>query len=154
MQPRSKVVSLAGHKFQVRKLPPEVGSFILMRMLGTSMRAAANAPSLELTEEQLVEAAKITGEMRVRAMAFNIFSGGVSFDDYKFIQEHCMKVSAIMLTRAEVESPQPIMMADGSYTPDGQVVADSITLLTQLPMEVLILCFADFFDASSPGSPD
>lgn len=152
MHTRSKVVELSGYKFRIHKLPPEVGSFILMRLLGVSMRMAASSEPVKKDEQPKQQEVEISGEMKVRAITFSVFSGGLSFEDFKFIQEHCMKVVSVVKVREDVEFPLPVMLADGSYTPDGSFIADSITLITKLTTEVLVLCFADFFEESSPGS--
>ncbi len=153
---RSKVVEFSGYRFRVNRLPPDAGSFIFMRMLGTSMRMNANTVSTsgaskKQTEEEQKELSNITGEMRVRALAFGVFSGSISFEDFKFIQEHCMKVVSIITERAGEDFPLPIMDGQGAYTPDGLPVAEDVSLVTKLTTEVLVLCFTDFFEESSPG---
>lgn len=158
MNTRSKVVDLVGLKFEVRKLLPDAGSFIFMRMLGISMRMAtavtsgAQTPAPAPTPEEAKELlAKTTGEMRVRALAFSVFSGGISFEDFRFIQEHCMQVVSIIKEREGVDFPLPIMTLDGTWTPDGAAVRENVSLVMQLTTEVLVLCFSDFFAESSPG---
>jgi hypothetical protein len=153
MQVRSKVVEFSGHKFQVRKLLPDTGSFIFMRMLGISMRMSAetkseeNVPKLEPNKKP----EKVSGEMRVRALSFSVFSGGISFEDFKFIQAQCMKSVAIIDVREGMDFPMPVVADDGTWTPEGLVVMDDVGLVTRLTTEVLVLCFADFFEESSPG---
>lgn len=159
MQTRSKVVEASGHKFQIRRLPPDAGSFIFMRMLGTSMRMASSVdekekkPSAqkESSKESKVALTETSGEMRVRALSFSVFSGGISFEDFKFIQDNCMKVASIVETRSGVEFPLPIMSDEGTWMPEGELVADDVGLVMKLTTEVLILCFADFFAESSLG---
>jgi hypothetical protein len=156
MQTRSKVVDLSGNKFHVRRLPPEVGSFILMRMIGVRMRSADAAPVAQKAESEQaappVASEKINGEMQVRALAFSVFSGGVSFDDFKFIQNSCMKVVSIVKEHAGNEFPMPIVTDEGVWTADGAPVAENVGLIMQLTTEVLIFCFADFFDTSGTGA--
>lgn len=156
MQKRSKIVELFGSKFQVRKLPPDAGSFIFMRMLGLSMRMQAEEPETSKKEEpeesvDVVPQPQLDGETRVRALVFGVFSNGASFADVKFIQDQCMLSAAIIQERQGVDFPLPIIKKDGTWTPEGEVVADNFALLMQLTTEVLVLCFADFFEASSPG---
>ncbi len=161
MQPRSKVVSINDKKFEVRRLAPEVGTFILMRMLGISMRSAAEREpatqhsakqeSFAATEETQEPTVGV-GEMRVRALSFAVMSGGISFEDFRFIQSACMKCVAKIENRAGVDFPLPIVDDKGVWTPDGVDVANDVGALTRLTTEVLILCFADFFDASVLGT--
>lgn len=152
MNTRSKVVELGGARFEVRRLPPEVGSFIFMRMMGASMRMES---PVENGEKQAEDPGKpkieVTGEMRVRALTFAVFSGNISFDDFKFIQDACMRVVSKMEVNAGQEFPMPIMADNGRWTQNGQEVYESVGLVTQLTAEVLVFCFSDFFNGSSPA---
>lgn len=157
MQTRSKVVELSGRKFHLRKLSPEVGSFILMRMLGVSMQAEAARPTQPDASQapRSVEEAPvdITGEMHVRAITFRVFSGGMGFEDFKFVQDNCMRAVSIVEERAGVDFPMPIMNDSGVWTAEGEFVAEDVGLVMRLTTEVLIFCFAGFFAASGPGLP-
>lgn len=158
---RTKTVELQGYKFQLRRLPPQLGSFIFMRMLGISMRASAaaqeeqvakprkNKPQVQATTE--VEQPKPTGEEQVRALSFSVFSGGMPFADFDFIQTGCMKVISIVEHREGVDFPMPIMNDNGSWTPSGEDLSYDAGLVMRLTTEVLILCFADFFGGSGLG---
>lgn len=152
---RSKVVPVEGHKFQVRRLPSNVGSFILMRMLGASMRLRQDDPPKKLTEEEdkkLQESIEdISPEERVRALSFVLFSGGMSLEDFTLLQNSCMKCLSLIVMRSDQEFPVPIMNDAGAWTPEGLPFSTNFSMLTQLTQEVLILCFADFFAKRGPG---
>lgn len=158
MQARSKVVELKGLSFELRRLLPEVGSFIFMRMMGMNMRMAQEnaeraAPKLERQVELPTETAEpdepISGELRVRALAFSVFAGGIAFDDFKFIQSACLKSVS---RKNDAGLYMPIMSDGGVWTGDGKEVRDDVGLVMQLTTEVLIFCFADFFEETSPGT--
>jgi hypothetical protein len=89
--------------------------------------------------------------MRVRALSFSVFSGGMSFSDFQFIQGHCLQVVGVMKERAGSEFAMPLMTGDGVWTPDGKPIEDDIGLVMRLTTEVLVFCFADFFGESGPG---
>lgn len=160
MQARIKVVELGGKRYQLRRLPPDVGSFIFMRMMGLSMRASqveaekAQAQSLKAryaskldtkpTPETPKLPEKITGEMRVRALTFSVFSGGVSFEDFQFIQRACIQTVGRIDTHSGQEFPMPIMQDTGQWA--DMDVAEDVGLVMQLTTEVLIHSFASFFD--------
>jgi hypothetical protein len=150
---RSKIVELSGIRFQIRRLPPEVGSFIFMRMLGVSMRDRAEAKPQKQEPQEAESAAPqdITGETRVRALSFSVFSGGMSFADFQFIQAHCLQAVGVMKERAGSEFAMPLVTSDGVWTPDGKPIEDDIGLVMRLTTEVLVFCFADFFGESGPG---
>jgi hypothetical protein len=160
MQTKSKIVELSGTKYHIRKLPPDVGSFIFMRILGISMRQSAeNAekarPVASKKQEEAEEAAeetKISGEMRVRALSFAVFSGGaVSFADFKLIQQSCMQVVGVVVDRAGTSFPMPIMSDLNDWTKEGEDLASNVGLVMRLTTEVLIFAFADFFEDGGTG---
>jgi hypothetical protein len=154
---RSKVVELSGEKFELRKLPPEVGSFIFMRMMGVQMRMIAERAEQEAAkpkkhagvEENAEERKKPTGEEQVRALAFVVFSGGIGFDDFKFIQKSCME--CVSKFRDDTGMPMPVMDG-GQWLPDGAQIEDNVGLVMQLTSDVLVHCFADFFESGGLGS--
>jgi hypothetical protein len=158
---RTKIVPLSGKKYHLRRLPPEVGSFIFMRMLGVSMRAAQSeaerAPAPKYASKldtkpakpEPEPEAKLSGEMRVRALSFAVFSGGISFEDFQFIQLSCMKVVGRIDVNAGVEFPMPVMTDSGQWV--DEELADNPGLVMQLTTEVLVFCFADFFGESGTG---
>lgn len=155
---RSKTVELQGRKFQLRRLPTELGSFIFMRMLGVSMRAAAATletqrpdTSREAPATDAPPSPPPTGEEQVRALSFSVFSGGMPFEDFKFIQTGCMKVVSIIEERSEQEFPMPVMLDNGAWTPSGEDLSYDVGLVMRLTTEVLILCFADFFGGGGLG---
>jgi hypothetical protein len=154
MTSRSKVVEVLGSKFEVRKLDPQVGSFILMKMMGLTMRMAAEQadepPTEKPQEPEEAERPKITGEQHVRALTFAVFSGGIGFDDFKFIQNACLKsVSAL---NEQTGFYIPVMMDHGKWTPAGTEVEGNVGMLTELVTQVLVFCYADFFESGGLGS--
>jgi hypothetical protein len=153
-QPRTKQVDLKDRKFELRRLSPEVGTFILMRMMGVQMRSEAaqeeRAPAKPAAvAEPAAKPPVIDGEARVRALSFIVFSGAISFEDFKFIQSACMHCVSIVKVAEGETFPMPIMSDAGEWTKDGQAVVDDVQLLMNLTTEVLVICFADFFEQGS-----
>jgi hypothetical protein len=157
MQARTNIVELKGLSFELRRLLPEVGSFIFMRMMGMNMRMAQEnaertAPKPEQQQPSVENAEPdepISGELKVRALAFSVFAGGIAFDDFKFIQSACLKAVS---RKNDAGLYMPIMSDGGVWTGDGKEVRNDIGLVMQLTTEVLIFCFADFFEETSPGT--
>lgn len=153
MSVKNKIVPLGAEKFELRKLPTEVGSFIFMRMLGASMRmAASDKEEAPASTEESESTPVITGEMRVRALVFSVMSSGMSFEDFKFVQSSCMKVTSVVVDRAGQDFPMPVMTDNGAWTPEGKDLACNPGSVMQLVSAVLVFCFADFFDGASLGS--
>lgn len=155
MQARTKTVEVDGVEYELRRLPPEVGSFIFMRMLGAHMKVASEAkpstasPSVA-PETPAPPPEKVSGEMQVRALSFVVLSGGVGFEDFSFIQKACMKVVARLEDRSGQKFPMPVMTDAGEWTPSGQDLAYSPGSVVKMTTEALIFSFADFFDGP-PG---
>jgi hypothetical protein len=142
---QSKVVPLNGHNFQINRLPADVGSFILMRLMGEAAKAAQNAP--QISEEPKEPKKEITPEDRIRALCFVVFSGTMTFDLFQFIQRHCMMVTRKM----ENELPMPFMSDDGRWA-DRQIAANH-SLIVKLMIEVCVFNFASFFSETGTGEP-
>ena len=155
-QPRTKVIPLSGKKFELRRLPPEVGSYIFIRMLGARMRmqqATAEAAPTKPVDTTAPPAPPPSGEDLVKALSFVVFSSAASFDEFKFMQSSCMKVTSLIENREGMDFPMPLMSDDGQWTRGvGETVSLDVGLLTTLASEVLVLCFADFFEDRVPGS--
>jgi len=152
MSTRSKVVEFDGKKYEIRRLAPDIGSFIFMRMMGLSLRSRAAERELaeDLPKNDPAEpSVPISGEMQVRALAFSVFSGAIGFDDFKFIQNACVR--AVSKLRVDTGMYMPVMADNGMWTKDGEDLENSVGAVMHLTTEVLILCFADFFEKPSLG---
>jgi hypothetical protein len=145
MHETTKVVPLGDYKFQINKLPADVGSFILMRLMGEASKAAQNAPPAFAAEPSKEPVKEITPEDRVRALCFVVFSGTMEFSLFQFIQKHCMMV----VRKLEGELPMPIMSDDGRWVYHD--LAANHSLLVQLMIEVCIFNFAGFFAENGAG---
>jgi hypothetical protein len=153
MQARTKSVEISGKKFELRRLPPEAGSFILMRMMGVNMRdsmlAADTARPGKPATIEAGEPTKIDGETKVRALAFHVFSGGIKYEDFRFIQQACMKCVSQVNSQG---LPIPVLMDSGEWVPvDGESLDGDVGLVMRLTSDVLVFCFSDFFDSGGTG---
>lgn len=159
MRTRSKVVPVNDGKYEVRRLPADVGSFIFMRMLGIQMRMQAEQQANTATAQQQEQAEaaetvkhQIDGETRVRALAFSVFSGGMEFKDFQFIQKACLKCVSKQEVRDEHTFFMPLMQDDGTWVPSYEDLQYDTSLVMNLTTEVMVLCFSDFFEKSGTGT--
>jgi hypothetical protein len=158
MNVRTKQVDIASRRFELRRLPPEVGSFILFRLMGASMRMSAERPAPTKKADAADEAStdeaikNMTGADRIRALAFAVFSGGMSFDDFKFVQQSCMRAAAVLVERGGQAFPMPLMLDNGDWTPDAEELSGEPGTVNNLVMEVLIHSLASFFETSGQSS--
>lgn len=157
MTPRTKTVEVGERKFELRRLAPEVGSFILMRMMGVSMQMAGERPAQTAkppSEAEAVEAVikKMSAEDRVRALAFAVFANGMKFEDFKFVQASCVRCAALVVERAGQPFPMPLMTDAGEWTPDAEELSAEPGTVNNVVMEVLIFSLASFFEEGVKSS--
>ena len=137
-KPISTTVELDGQTFVIRRMLPEVGSFITTRIL----LAAA---------DQVGQAAK-DGTL---FSAFAAFLRGLDFEAFKELQRNCLGVVDRMeqLPGIPTPTPMPIISVDGSWAaPD---VAADLQLVLSLTTQSLMFNVSDFFAQSgSPSTPN
>ncbi len=136
-KPASITVDLSGQTFVIRRMSPEVGSFITTRIL----LAAADQVGQAVKDGTLFS-------------AFTAFLRGLDFEAFKFVQHSCLAVVDRMEKLPGITAPtaMPIMNQDGSWTaPD---VAADLQLVLGLTTQSLMFNVADFFAQSgSPSMP-
>jgi hypothetical protein len=144
-----KTVTLDGTEYLVGPLPTDAGSFILMRLMGAGLSGGSLGKPVEDTPAE-AEAVAPTGEELVRAVCFAAFMRGLSFDDLKFVQRECMKVTSRWEAPTGQRLPMPVMSSTGQWAiPE---VGGDIGLVTRLTMEVLVHNLSDFFSMGGLGS--
>ena len=132
LKPKTKTVEVDGQKYLIRKLSANVGSFILARVL------AASAGGIVASKE---------GEQNSTIMAsmFAAFLRGLTFEDFSFIQNHCLAVVARLETSAgSPEVPMPIVTDTGVFAI--AEVGDDLPLVMNLTIQSLLFNLSDFFD--------
>jgi tail assembly chaperone len=147
---KTKLVTLNNQSFQIGKVPSEAGSFILLRMIGANIQAGALArdkqpPAPAQPTEGEPDKEPATSEEMVRATVFAAFLSGLPFDEFKFVQQSCMKVVAWLSNPKAVGAPMPVMNDYGVWAFDD--IGDDIGLVMQLTMEVLVWNLEGFFAA-------
>lgn len=146
MKTRHKIIEIGAHRYQIGKLLPDVGSFILMQMIGAGVKRdmetpASAGPAPDVSRET------INSEDAVRTLAFGAFIQGLDFKAFQFIQNECLSVCCRMeapLDHPEDSIPMPIRMKDGRWAI--AEVRDDVNLVMRLTMEALVFNLADFFD--------
>jgi len=143
---KTKRVMIDGTQYQIKRFAPDVGSFILGRILnsinkvlietmkafGDAVRdvqpAPATSPAAAPTQEQTEE--------RIRRMATDAF-GVMSFEERSVVQQKCLQVCARVETHSE-ETLMPLANANGC-------LVDDLQLILRLELETLVFNFYDFF---------
>ena len=73
MTPKTKVVDVRGQKYQIRRMRPDVGSFILARVLAAMSGGASSGPM----------------DTAVIGQSIGVFLRGLDFPTFSFIQNNC-----------------------------------------------------------------
>lgn len=144
---RTTVVPINGTKYQLKKLLPEVSSFILMRLLNSGFSAGVASAKPEQEQERPVDDTPVDGQAVARAIVFAYLIRSSDFEQLRFIQRACMQATA----RIEDENmPMPVMDDRGNWAITE--VADDLSLVLQLTIEVLVWNLAGFFSNGGLGT--
>lgn len=142
MKPKTKIVTIDSSRYEIRKLPPDVGSYILMQIIGAGISASSTGGSPVETPTQ-AQTEKLSGEDMVRAMTFAAFLRGLDYDKYCFVQSKCIAACSRMEDRGGTELPMPIVNDSGQWAiPE---IKDNLSLVVQLTVETLVFNLSDFF---------
>lgn len=146
MKSKTKVVEVSGTSYQLRKMAPDVGSYILMRMIAAGINAGGdqnNPPSnAEATENPIPVP---TGEELVRAVAFAAFLRGLDYETHSFVQKACLATCSRLEDSSGSALPMPIVNDAGVWAiPE---IRDDISLVMRLEVEALVFNLTDFFEA-------
>lgn len=144
MKTKTKEIQIGDNSFQLRKLDPEAGSFILMRMIG-ALQSGVAASTGEANATPTGEVP--SGEDMVRAVAFGAFFRGLDFEMYRFVQKHCLACVSVL----KGDAPIPIVSDGGAWVAT-EVDSGDVAAIMRLTVEVLVFNFADFFDQGGFGS--
>jgi hypothetical protein len=139
--------------YRVGRFSPEIGSFILFKLIGSSIRRTTESmgdapapvadtppPALnpDLTPEQKSEQA----EANLRGLIGAAFLlGAFTIPDTQMIMRECLKVCS-RLEGPDGGQPIAICTANGKMLPD---IADDLELIMKLQVETMVFNFTDFF---------
>lgn len=142
---KTKVVELSGRRYLLRRMSPEIGSYVLMQIVGGLTKALTSGGE-PTTNESIGKsggaAEKLRGEEFMRAVALPAFRG-LDFDTHKFIQTKC--VAACSRLEGDPEMPMPIVSDSGQWAiPE---IRDDMSLVMRLEVESLVFNLAPFFEA-------
>jgi hypothetical protein len=148
MKPKTKTVEIGDAKYQIRKLSPDIGSFILMQSIRAAMKSGnmAGAPSGGTQAVEEVPEAERNPEDIVRAVANAAFLGGFDFETHRFVQTSCLAAcSRLEIAEAPggVEIPMPIVNSFGAWAI--LEIRDDVALVMRLAVECMVFNFSDFF---------
>lgn len=138
MKEKTKLVTIDGVTYQLKRFMPDVGSFILGRVLNagataTIQRMKALGDILADIPQPTTPPEEVDVDTQIRRTASTAF-GAMTFEERTQIQRKCMEACA----RMEEDAPMPVSNANG-------MILDDLTLVMRLELEVLVFNFHDFF---------
>lgn len=137
MKEKTKVVEIEGTQYQIGRFTPEVGSYIVMNILGTLARARGMNPEGEGNAEAPTAEKRDPQEI-VKGLTFAAYLSGLEYDLHCFIQKKCLDIcSGIESHPGRQAVPMPL-----AKLPD---VLANMPLVLRLQTETLAFNLADFF---------
>ena len=136
MREKTKIVAILGSNYELRRFPANLGSYIVMQLLSAGIRHEADegftgpAPNPNASGQK--------GEDIARGVATAALMGA-SEEFHSLLVSKCVQYCG----RIEGAGPMPIATANGTMVPD---LADDLTFLLKLVVEMCAFNFADFFD--------
>lgn len=141
MTEKTKLVTVRDRQYQLRKMLPDVGSFIYLRMIGAvyNNKVAQDSGEAQPAEPEV----KPKPEETARLVCGVAFMRGLSFEDLQFTQRHAMMVVSLMEDMAGTLTPMPVMTDSGKWA--NPELKDDAALVQELTMEALVFNLAGFF---------
>ena len=150
MTDKTKVVEVAGQRWQFRRMTPVQGSYIWQRLMAAMFRSAQSQSAATQVEQSAEDKARIeealakaTPEDRLRTTC-GIGFMFLTFEEMEFVQKAALAVTSRLERPAGAadEQPMPVQMSDGRWAvPE---LEDDPNLVTQLTTEALVFNLASF----------
>ena len=156
-QPKTKIVEIDGARYQLRRLSPEAGSFIAMKLLSAAQQGPSKeggGPRKDGEEPTAPAQVAPSGEQMVRVVALLAFNG-LDFESHSFIQKKCLECCARL--EGDPELPMPIVNSSGAWAI--AEIKENLSLVMKLELEALVFSVAPFFESgglasmTQPGPP-
>jgi len=139
---KTKIAEVQGVKYQIRKMLPDVGSYIYMRMMGALLEFKRSGGA----DEQPSEAESSMDEEQKARLLCGLAAMKLSFEDTQFVQRQALMTVSKAVLGANSESFIPVMQDTGRWTdPD---MANDIALVQSLVQESLVFSLSGFFSGS------
>jgi len=147
LKDKTKTIEIDGHRYQIRRFMPDIGSFILMQVIGAGIKSGqsqASEPDKEVSETP-------DAETIVRTLIFGAFFGNsLNCDAFGFVQKQCMRICSRMEGTETSELPMPIVNDSGQWAI--MDVRDDLALVIKLSVECMVFNFSDFFAEGGLGA--
>jgi hypothetical protein len=154
MHDKKKTVTLAGERWEIRRMTPAVGSYIWQRLMAATYRmqvknvgASGPEPSIEESVKMKELMEKAPPEQRIKTVCGVAFME-LAFDELEFTQNAALRViSKLQTAGGAVDVPMPITQEDGrGMLPELEA---SPSLVQQLTIEALAFNLVSFLEPTA-----
>ena len=129
---KTKIVEVSGQRYLLRKMRPNVGSYILTRVLAAGLSAGIVAEGGVPSNSFL-------------AAVFTSFLRGLDFETFSFIQNNCLSVIGKLQDPGDgTEVPMPIVADSGVFA--DEAITSNLMIVMELTVQSLLFNLSDFFD--------
>lgn len=150
MKPKTKVITVAGANYQLSKLSPEVGSFILWKIIGGVRKAVETAsPATQVEPAESAKTENQDFEAKTRGM-ISIALGTMDLELHALIQKHAIAAVSEWVLAGTTEVGRPLVSSDGRWA--NPEVRDNLMVVNRLVMELLVFNLSDFFEQGGLAS--
>jgi hypothetical protein len=138
MREKTTKIEVNGTWYQIGKFKPNVGTGILMKVIGAVIKAGGESSQAREQTAPIENAKKPSPEEIARTICSAALFGNVDQEFHDYVQKECLAVCA----RLEANDlPMPIATATG-LLPD---IADDFGLIIRLMLETMVFNFSGFF---------
>ena len=154
---KTKIIEIDGARYQIRRMLPEVGSYLSMQLLGAAVKGGQiggptegdstvrtqNPRNGEVTPTEPARMGESEAEELVRGVAFAAFLRGLDFESHRFVQWKALQVCSRLEDHGSGELPMPIITDTGQWAI--AEIRDDMPLVMKLETESLAFNCSPFF---------
>ena len=153
MREKTTIALINGGEYQIGRMAPDIGAFILNRLIAAGVEAdrrmaesQAQAPPPPARAADEAQATQATPEDTVRTLCAAAFfrTPGFDLETYRIVQRATISVCSRMEGEPTQKVPMPMMNAAGQWAIAD--VRDDIGLVSKLMTEVMVFNLKSFFE--------
>lgn len=148
---KTKNFEVDGTTYQIRRMPPDVGSYLVFRLLG-AMNEIKTPDAARDGNDTTEPAAVLSGESKARIVVLAaLFQANKDFEFHCFLQQKALSVVSRMEGEPGSERPMPVMAGGGVIAlPE---VRDDLSLISKLEIESICFNLTPFFEGGGLKAP-
>ena len=148
MSAKTKIFTLNGHDYRLRKLGVDEGTYIFNRMMGSLMDAAPADRSQADEPEDPTK--RLTDEQRTRLVCSLAIMRGLKYEDMKFVRRNALQAIDRVEPLPTGDANTPVYES-GKFIPpppDWPDLEEDAATRQQLELEALVFSLTSFFSGA------